>query len=114
MMSALRYLLGFAISLVLTITAYLMVMGSKGAPWLPYVIGLLAIIQMIVQLVFFLHLHEESRPKYRFWSFVFMAGTLLIIVLGSIWIMHNMNYNMLHMTSDEKNNYMLNEHDKGF
>lgn len=113
-MTVTRYFLGFLFSLVLTIVAYILTVSNKGETWLLFTLGLLAILQMIVQLIFFLHLQEEKRPRYQLWSFVFMAGTLLIIVVGSLWIMQNMNYNMLHMSSDEKNGYMLTEHDKGF
>jgi cytochrome o ubiquinol oxidase operon protein cyoD len=78
------------------------------------ILGVLAVAQMIVQLVFFLHLGDEVRPRYKFASFVFMAGILIIVVGGSLWIMNNLNQNMMQMSPTEKTNYMMTQHDKGF
>lgn len=113
-MTIARYIVGFILSLVLTLAAYAVTLGNKGASWLLAVLVVLAVLQMVVQLLFFLHLDEEQRPRYKLWSFIFMAGTLLIIVVGSIWIMFNMNYNMQHMSPDQKNQYMMKEYNKGY
>jgi predicted RNA-binding protein associated with RNAse of E/G family len=43
-----------------------------------------------------------------------MVGILVIVVGGSIWIMNNLNYNMMQMSPTEKTNYMMTQHDKGF
>ena len=101
-------------SLVLTLVAYNLVVSENVNPWLLGVLAGLAIMQMIVQLVFFLHLGDEVRPRYKLASFVFMAGILAIIVVGSIWIMDNLNYNMINMSPAEKSDYMMTQHDKGF
>lgn len=109
-----RYITGFVLSLLLTLTAYSLVVYRFVSEWLLLVLAVLALTQMIVQLVFFLHLGEEMRPRYKLISFGFMALMLLIVVVGSIWIMYNLDYNMMNMTPDEKTNYMLTQHDKGF
>ncbi len=109
-----RYAVGFVLSLLLTIVAYVLVVGDASSPWLLPALGVLAVIQMIVQLVFFLHLGEETGPRYKLVSFVFMAGILLIVVVGSLWIMQNLDYNMMHMSPLEKVEYMMTQHDKGF
>ena len=31
---------------------------------------------------------------------------VLIVVIGSLWIMHNLNYNMMHMSPQEQLQYM--------
>lgn len=113
-MTVSKYVTGFILSLLLTLAAYALVVGGSTHPWLLLILGVLAILQMIVQLVFFLHLGDEARPRQKLWSFIFMVIVLLILVVGSIWIMYNMNYNMNHMTSEEKELYMLEEYDKGF
>ena len=69
---------------------------------------------MAVQLVFFLHLDEESGPRYKLAAFGFMALILLIVVVGSLWIMQHLNYNMTHMSPQDKNDYMTIQKDKGF
>lgn len=113
-MTIAKYSIGFVLSLVLTLAAYIFVTGGYRSPWLLAVLAVLAIVQMIVQLIFFLHLGDEAGPRIKLWSFIFMGGTLLIVVIGSIWIMNNLNYNMMNMTPSEKDNYMLTQHDKGF
>jgi cytochrome o ubiquinol oxidase operon protein cyoD len=48
----------------------------------------------MVQLIFFLHIGEERGGRWKLLTFVFVLMTLGIIVVGSIWIMNNLNYNM--------------------
>jgi cytochrome o ubiquinol oxidase operon protein cyoD len=109
-----RYTIGFVLSLLLTLAAYFDVRLHPTMSILLGVLAVLAIVQMIVQLVFFLHMGDEVRPKYKLASFIFMAGVLFIVVVGSLWIMQNLNYNMTHMSPTEKTNYMFTQHDKGF
>lgn len=110
-----RYLIGFITSIVLTLIAYAMV-TSNTIESVPLFLGLgvLALIQMIVQLIFFLHVAHESRPRFRLASLLFMITVLAIIVGGSLWIMHHLNYNMMDMSSHEKDTYMTGQKDKGF
>lgn len=114
-MTLTKYIIGFVLSLVLTMVAYLMVTETVFAGTeMVLILGVLALVQMVVQLFFFLHLGDEVGPRYKLASFLFMAAILLILIVGSIWIMNNMNYNMMEMTPDEKTQYMLKQHDKGF
>ncbi len=109
------YTLGFAASLVLTFAAYLTITQH----WVHDtglalgVIMTLAVIQLVIQLVFFLHLGRESKPRWNLTAFVFMVILVSIIVVGSLWIMNNLNYNM-QMTPEQMNEYMLKESKKGF
>lgn len=113
-MTIARYTIGFVLSLVLTLAAYYYVVLHGSEMWLLVVLGTLALTQMIVQLVFFLHLGDEVGPRYKLASFLFMLLVLAIVVIGSLWIMANLNYNMMHMGPNEKTNYMMTQHDKGF
>lgn len=113
-MTFMKYTTGFVLSLLLTLVAYGAVVLKAFDGALIASLGILAVIQMIVQLVYFLHLEDEAKPRYKLLSYVTMAIVLLILVVGSLWIMANMNYNMNHMTPQQKDDYMLNEHDKGF
>lgn len=113
-MTIARYTIGFILSLVLTIVAYYYVVARGDNPLLLIVLAILAIVQMIVQLVFFLHLGEEAAPRYKLSSFIFMAVVLGIVVIGSLWIMVNLNQNMMHMSPNEKTNYMTSRNDQAF
>jgi cytochrome o ubiquinol oxidase operon protein cyoD len=89
------YIAGFVLSVLLTISAYLMVVNNGASrDVLVGVVSCLAITQFIVQAYFFLHLGKESRPKWKLYVFIFMIGVVLIIVFGSLWIMNNLNYRM--------------------
>jgi cytochrome o ubiquinol oxidase subunit IV len=113
-MTLTRYILGYILSLLLTFVAYAAAVGKDFTTGLVAVLVVLAIIQLVVQLVFFLHLGEEVGPRYKLASFVFMSVILIIIVIGSIWIMYNLDYNMMNMSPQEKSDYMMTQHDKGF
>lgn len=111
----LGYSIGFITSLVLTFGAYILASGQVvTGTELIIVLGGLALIQMLVQLVFFLHMADESRPRFRLVSFGFMTIILAIVVGGSLWIMYHLNYNMMNMSSHEKDSYMTSQKDKGF
>lgn len=101
------YITGFVLSLLLTIAAYLMVTNHtlNGRVLVGAVISL-AIIQLLVQLLFFLHLGRESRPRWNLLVFTFMLGVLMILVFGSLWIMQNLNY---HVIPQDTNTHILKD-----
>jgi cytochrome o ubiquinol oxidase operon protein cyoD len=109
------YITGFVLSVILTLAAYLLVQnqtsGSHALFAHPFVIGaisVLALIQFVVQLYFFLHLGQESQPRWKLMVLFFMVVIVLIIVSGSIWIMYNLNSRMVP-TQTQINTYMQNQ-----
>lgn len=108
------YVFGFLVSLILSVMAYLIVVNGwlQGAALVAAIMAL-ASLQLVVQLVFFLHLGRESKPHWKSSVFWFMLLTLLIFVLASLWIMNNLNYNMM-MTPEQMNEFMLEQNKKGF
>ncbi len=89
------YIIGFVLSLILTLFAYFTVEEKLlVSDTLVYTICSAAFIQALVQLYFFLHLGQESKPHWNMLIFFFMAMILAIVVVGSLWIMHHLNYNM--------------------
>ncbi|HSW96371.1 MAG TPA: cytochrome o ubiquinol oxidase subunit IV [Candidatus Saccharimonadales bacterium] len=101
------YITGFILSLILTITAYLIVVNHLfTSDTIIFAILVLAVIQLLVQLFFFLHLGQESKPR---WNTIFFISTIcmiLVLVIGSIWIMNHLNYNM---TPQEIHKYIQNQ-----
>lgn len=90
------YAIGFVFSLVLTATAFFVVM-TRAMPG-PALIGLvvgLGILQAIFQIVFFLHIGKEDKPYWETQMFLFMVLVLLVIVLGSLWIMYDLNHRLM-------------------
>ncbi len=87
------YIIGFGLSLLLTLSAYLLVThhgASRNV--LVGIVAFLALCQFITQTYFFLHLGTESKPRWKIGIFFFMLGVVLILVVGSLWIMYNLNY----------------------
>lgn len=98
---AYSYITGFVLSLILTVGAYLLVSQHVNGHHLylthKFLIGVvmaLAMVQLMVQLVFFLHLGREDKPRWNLRVLMFAALVVSILVVGSLWIMANLDYNM--------------------
>lgn len=109
--SYLSYTIGFLLSIVLTLAAYFLVVDKilTGSRLVAAIVGL-AVVQLFVQLVFFLHLGRESRPRWNLMVFWFALLVVVIVVFGSIWIMENLDY---HMMPNEMEQRMLDQTKKG-
>lgn len=84
------YTIGFAISLVLTLLSFLVApfVGILAAP----MIVILAIVQLFVQLLFFLHLGSERGGHLTIVLLGFAAGIIGILIIGTLWIMSNLSH----------------------
>jgi cytochrome o ubiquinol oxidase operon protein cyoD len=114
-----RYITGFILSLISTLVVYGIVQTHLGNGHavisnnvLTIVVALLAAAQCIVQVIYFLHLGHESKPRLRLLAFVFMLIVVTILVAGSLWIMNNLNYHT--MTPQDINKYVLQQSQGGF
>ena len=104
------YLLGYLLSIALTAAAFLIVINRLLLGWdLIIVVVCLAIIQLWVQLIFFLHLGVEENSRWNLAVFLSTAFLVLILVAGSLWIMNNLDYR--HLSPSDQNNYIL--HNEG-
>ena len=93
------YLIGYVLSLGLTGTAFWLVHKHVATDhafptdtFMFWALSALALTQLFVQLVFFLHLDRESKPRWNNVVLGFAAIVVVILVGGSIWIMTNLNY----------------------
>lgn len=99
------YVVGFVLSIAATLIAYFFVVNHLWPKeMLMYVVMGIAVVQLIIQAVFFLHIGRGSRTKLV--TFVFAILIVLIVVVGSIWIMNNLDYNMMQMSPDQMELYM--------
>lgn len=90
------YLIGFLVCLGLTFGSYYLVKTeSLSATPLLISLGVLAVVQTLVQLVFFLHLTQEAKPRRNMQAFVSMLVVLVILTGGSLWIMYNLDYRLM-------------------
>jgi cytochrome o ubiquinol oxidase subunit IV len=107
------YVIGLVSSLVITLVAFTFVYihvqsghQTFAHHFLIPLVGALAVVQMFVQLFFFLHLGTEGKPRWNVKVFLFMVVVVLIVTVGSIWIMDNLNYNMMPKSPKQINQYM--------
>ncbi|MCI0562145.1 MAG: cytochrome o ubiquinol oxidase subunit IV [Nitrososphaera sp.] len=108
------YVCGFVLSIALTLIAFYLVdqhvrydHRAFSHEFLYTAITVLAIAQLFVQLELFLHVRHGSRLNVVVFAF---AGFLVAIVVGgSLWIMSNLNYNMMQMSPAESDHYMLDQ-----
>ena len=92
------YLTGFALSLLLTLASFWS--ASTGAiygPGVPILLAVLAIAQMGVHLVFFLHISSAPDQVNNFLALAFGIFVVGLIVFGSMLIMANLNHMMVPM-----------------
>jgi len=90
------YIIGFILSLILTLGSFglLMVDGVPRGIILPGIV-VLCVAQLFVQLVFFLHMGTSKSQRSNVAAFVFAVFIIGIIVAGSVWVLGNMNANMM-------------------
>ncbi|MCH9763162.1 MAG: cytochrome C oxidase subunit IV family protein [Gammaproteobacteria bacterium] len=53
-------------------------------------VGVLALIQFFVQVVFFLHLNSHSNVSWSLISFLFTILMVAVLIIGTMWIMYNL------------------------
>lgn len=89
------YIVGFILSLIFTIIPYYLVVSEsmRGNALLATILGF-AVVQMFIQIFFFLHLGRGPKPLYNVVFFFATAGAIIVIVGGSIFIMNNLYRNM--------------------
>lgn len=82
------YVIGFVISIVLTVIPLLVVFEtSMNKTAVIITIITMAVIQLLVQLLFFMHIREGEGPKYNVMALVLGLFIVIVIVGGSVWIM---------------------------
>lgn len=92
------YLVGFLLSVVLTALAFWLVMsGALAAPLTGVLVMLLAIAQIAVHTVFFLHVNTRAQGGWTLLALAFTGIIVVIVILGSLWIMYHLHGNMMPM-----------------
>ncbi|MCG7601815.1 cytochrome o ubiquinol oxidase subunit IV [Halomonas sp. McH1-25] len=90
------YVIGLILSIVLTVVAFGMVMtGAFSTLTTVIVIVGAAVLQLLVQLIMFLHMNTKADEGWNLMSFVFTVKILVLVIGGSLWIMQNLHLNMM-------------------
>ncbi|MEX3947412.1 cytochrome o ubiquinol oxidase subunit IV [Paraburkholderia sp. EG287B] len=90
------YMIGTVLSLVLTLASFGVVMFRVVSPAFGLAaIVVLCIAQLVVQLVYFLHIGTSRSQRANTGIFICTAFLIAVIVGLSLWVMHNANVNMM-------------------
>ncbi|AFQ47176.1 cytochrome o ubiquinol oxidase subunit IV [Burkholderia cepacia] len=90
------YLVGFMLSVLLTAASFGLVMGGVLAPKAAIIaLAGLAFVQIVVHLVCFLHMNTSSSQRWNVMAFSYTVLTALILIVGTLWVMHNVSMNMM-------------------
>lgn len=91
------YVIGFLLSVVLTAIPFWLVMGevSWNKQVIAFTIMAFAAVQMIVHMVFFLHMTPKSEDGWTLTSLVFTLILVVITLAGSLWVMYHLDTNMM-------------------
>ena len=93
------YIIGFTLSVLLTLAAFWLVGQTFTREVVLVFLVTLAVAQLWVQLICFLHLGREQKPRWHLITFAFAAFIVLVLVGGSIWIMYHLDH-QTHDTSE--------------
>jgi cytochrome o ubiquinol oxidase subunit IV len=94
--SAASYKKGFFLSVFLTALAFLITMSHSLSPdGTIRAIAALAVVQILVHLVYFLHMNGSSEQRWNVTAFAFTVVTVLILIVGTVWIMAHVSMNMM-------------------
>jgi cytochrome o ubiquinol oxidase subunit IV len=88
------YTVGFLLAIALTIVPFGLVM-SHSSVGTPLIIAVFALAQIVVHIVYFLHVNRSEEQRWNLTALVFTAIVVCIILGGSIWIMHHRYVNMM-------------------
>jgi cytochrome o ubiquinol oxidase operon protein cyoD len=93
------YLTGLALATLLTVVSFVIARTTLvWTPSIPVALAVLAIAQMGVHLVFFLHLTTGPDNINNVMALAFGVLIVLLLVTGSLWIMSHLNQNMTPMS----------------
>jgi cytochrome o ubiquinol oxidase operon protein cyoD len=91
------YVTGFVLSVILTAVAFWLVMGKvfENSNLTTFAILGLAIVQIYVHMVFFLHMTSKAEGGWSWMSLIFTLILVVITLSGSLWIMFHLNTNTM-------------------
>jgi cytochrome o ubiquinol oxidase operon protein cyoD len=90
------YLAGYVASVLLTFGSFAVVQSSTlGPSSVTAAVTVLAIAQMLVHLIFFLHINTSPNQRTNILAFVVTMFFVIVIVAGSLWIMAHLESNMM-------------------
>jgi cytochrome o ubiquinol oxidase operon protein cyoD len=97
------YTIGFVLAVILTVIPFWIVMGGlieKSSTTGLVLLGLAAV-QVVVHMVYFLHMNSKSEGGWNMLALIFSLMVVVIMLAGSLWVMYHMNTNMMPGMMDD-------------
>lgn len=89
------YLTGFALSAVLTVIPFGLVMTCALPPQaLGLIVAGCAVVQVVVHMIFFLHMNGRAEGGWTMLALMFTIIVVAITLSGSLWVMYHLTNNM--------------------
>jgi len=101
-----EYAIGFVLSVILTAIPFWLVMAKvfdKSSTTAFVILGFAAV-QVVVHMIYFLHMNGKNEGGWTLLSTLFTLILLIIVMAGSIWVMYHMNINMMPSMGDDVHN----------
>lgn len=94
------YMTGFVLAAILTAIPFWLVMDRviDSSRVTGLVILAFAVVQIVVHIIYFLHLDTKSESGWNMLALIFTLVLVVITLSGSIWIMYHLNSNMMPMS----------------
>ncbi len=91
------YMIGFFLSIILTAIPFAVVMGDvfESRNTTIVVVTFFAVVQILVHMVYFLHMNGKVEGGWTLLSTLFTVVFLAITLAGTLWVMYHMNSNMM-------------------
>ncbi|BDB26681.1 cytochrome o ubiquinol oxidase subunit IV [Cupriavidus sp. TA19] len=98
------YLTGFVLSVFLTAVPFWLVMGEvfEKSHTTAIVILLIGAVQIVVHMIYFLHMNAKSEGGWNMLSLMFTLTLVVITLSGSLWVMFHLNSNMMPKMHHER------------
>lgn len=100
------YVTGFVLAVILTVIPFWLVMAKIFTD--PNVTALvilgIAAMQIVVHMVYFLHMNSKLEGGWSLLALIFTLMLLVIMLAGSIWVMYHLNANMMPVSAHDMKN----------
>lgn len=100
------YVTGFVLAVILTAIPFWLVMGDVlgDSQTTALAIMALAVVQIIVHMVYFLHMNTKSEGGWTMLALIFTVVLVVITLSGSLWVMYHLNHNMMPVSVHDMRN----------
>ena len=100
------YMTGFVLSVILTAIPFWLVMGKvfANSTITIFVILGFAVVQIVVHMVYFLHMNSKAEGGWTMMSLIFTIVLVVITLSGSLWVMYHLKTNMMPVSPEQMRN----------